>query len=528
VKIALVANAYPPHFIGGAEIAAHRQAVELVGRGHELSCFCTFTDPHRPAYEAGWEDVDGVTVRRLNVPEQRFASEQNFRNPVVEDRFAQFLAARQPHVVHFHNMPGTSLGLFDVCEDHGVPSMITFHDHWGFCLRHTLVRRQESRVCPDWSECHVCLDSALLEGVRIPTFLRTDYIRLKLHKASLFHFPSRYLQDAYGKAHFDMRRAVQHTYGVARDWFEAPLELPPIDRIRAVFVGYFGRHKGPHILLQGLRLLEDRKLLDHWTVELYGHGEMQAELAQTIAERGWGGTVIMRGKADNAAMRSIYAGADLMLNCSLWPENEPVTILEALACGTPVVATRRGGNIELLREGENGWLYEAASPEALADQLEAIAAQPDTLRAMRPQARASVAPRTIASYGDFALEAYRSLELPTTDTLPSIVAVACSDFSKVDTGALWRLSKTGYWAGAEWVLADALHGQAELASVVVVLSLDGQLPRRLVRDLPASTPVIVVGVLGSCPGDFERFEDVLTVRDLAELAGLGVVMLRWV
>jgi glycosyltransferase involved in cell wall biosynthesis len=524
LNITLVANAYPPHFIGGAEIAAHRQAVELVSRGHELSCFCSYTDPAREAYAYSNEVVDGVVVRRVNVPGTKFQAEENFSNPVVESLFADFLRENRPDVVHFHNMPGLSLGLLDVATEQQIPSAITFHDHWGFCLRNTLVRANETRVCPNWDECYVCLGSALMDGVRMPTFLRTNFIRLKLHKASLFHFPSHYLQGAYGKAFFDLGRAKQHTYGVAKDWFESSVSHPAGERIRAVFVGYFGRHKGPHVLMDALQLLQGRKLLDRFEIDFYGHGEMQGELEERIEVQGWRDRVRIRGKADNAAMKRIYAEADLMLNCSMWPENEPVTILEALASGTPVIATTLGGNLELVLPGVNGWLYPPASAEALADILGDLANRGEELRQMRGAARKSVSARTIASYGDFALAAYRDLRVVGPELLPSIVAVACEDFSGVDFGALWNLQRSEYWNCAELTPARGLRGPAEMQAIVAVISLDGTLPATLVENLPQDTPVIVVGELGSKPAGFARFTDVVRVADLDQLRELGRFM----
>lgn len=522
MKIMLVANAYPPHFIGGAEIAAHRQAVELVGRGHELSCFCAYSDPVREAYAYSVENVDGVTVRRVNVPANRFGAEENFANPVVDQLFRDFLAEIAPEVVHFHNLPGLSLGLLDVCEDADLPSMVTFHDHWGFCLRNTLVREGETRVCPDWSECHVCLGSALMDGVRIPTFIRTDFIRLKLHKARLFHFPSQYLQDAYEKAFFDTRRAVRHTYGLSPTWFEPPLPSERSDRIRCAFVGYFGAHKGPQVLMAALELLEARGILSRLQVDLFGHGVMEAELRDWIARRGWEGRVAVRGRVDNAGMAAVYRGADVMLNCSLWPENEPVTILESLASGTPVIATRLGGNIELVRDGENGWLYDPASPEALAAVMERVAGDREKLAAARPRARDSVADKTLKSYGDFALDAYASMRGKRA-VLPSLIAATDIDASS-DFAALWRASKTGYWSRAEWVRAEALHGPAEQAAVVAAIALDGGLPRAF-RDAPLSaTPVVVVGEPRPRGSGLGGREGVMRVEGLDELTSLGDFM----
>ena len=523
MRIALVANAYPPFFIGGAEIAAHRQAIELVARGHELSCFCAVSDDGRRAYAQHIEDVDGVQVTRVNVPGFRFTPRENFANVIVEARFREFLALREPEVVHFHNTSGLSLGLLDVCEAAGLPAMLTLHDHWGFCLRNTLIRPEETRVCPDWDACgQACLTEADYLGLEMPVFMRTDLVRAKLHKATLHHYPSRYLMGAYERAHFDAGRAVQHTYGIQPHWFDGPVDAGPRGEggpIRVAFVAYLSRHKGPQTLLDALALLDAQDLLAGLEVDVYGRGDMEGDMADRIAERGWGGRVRMNGKTDNAAMPAAYRAADVMVNCSLWPENEPLTILEALACGAPVIATAMGGNVELVRDGENGWLFEAGSAEGLAARLAACIGDPAGLRAMRPAARASVAERTIAAYADFALEAYRRLRPVCAGETPSLAAVFCRNFAAMDVDALHLAARTGYFAGLEWMLADALSGPVELGAIKMIISLDGRLDAPASRRLDPTIPVIVMGAARGAA--FDRFIDVREVDDLAALAAVG-------
>jgi glycosyltransferase involved in cell wall biosynthesis len=61
---------------------------------------------------------------------------------------------------------------------------------------------------------------------------------------------------------------------------------------------------------------------------------------------------------------------------SEWYENAPIAALEALACGVPVVASRIGGNPEIVRDGENGLVFEPGDSEGLAERLASLAADP--------------------------------------------------------------------------------------------------------------------------------------------------------
>jgi glycosyltransferase involved in cell wall biosynthesis len=519
MRIALVANAYPPWFIGGAEIAAHRQAVELVRRGHALSCFCAWSNPSQPAYDVTLHEVDGVAVTRINVPGFRFEADRNFANGVVDALFARFLERENPQVAHFHNLPGLSLGLLDVAEAAGAPSMVTFHDHWGFCLRHTLVRAGEARVCPDWDGCEVCLPAADLDGAPLPTFMRTSLVRTKLHKADRFHFPSAYLMAAYGAAGFDLERARRHTYGVAPDWFAGEAARAPRRPLEVAFVAYLGPHKGPDVLLDALERVEAAGRLEALRVGFHGGGALEGEIAARIARQGWEGRVVLHGKRSPGEIMAVFRAADLMVNCSLWPENEPVTLLESLACGTPVVATAMGGNLELVRQGVNGWLTPAGDAQALAARLIALADAPEALAALRPGARASVADRTLGAYADFAEATYAELQPVPAQRLPSIVAVADDPQCPVDGAALKRVARMGAWADAEWLPAEALRGPAERGAVRAVVAFGGALEGEARAAAQGGVPAFAVGrrglaALGGAP-------DLRYVPDLAALAAEG-------
>ena len=68
-------------------------------------------------------------------------------------------------------------------------------------------------------------------------------------------------------------------------------------------------------------------------------------------------------------MAEIYALSDTLVSCSKKPESFGLTLVEALAMNTPVIATRHGGPLDIIREGENGFFFEPQHPEELAAKL---------------------------------------------------------------------------------------------------------------------------------------------------------------
>ena len=124
--------------------------------------------------------------------------------------------------------------------------------------------------------------------------------------------------------------------------------------------------KGYQDLIAGLAILADRPDL---RLSIAGDGPFEAALRQAAADAGLAGRVSLLGRLAPEAMAEWYRAADLLVFGS-WREGCPNVVIEALASGLPVVATRVGGVPELVDE-RSGVLFEPRAPEALAAALRA-------------------------------------------------------------------------------------------------------------------------------------------------------------
>ena len=81
-------------------------------------------------------------------------------------------------------------------------------------------------------------------------------------------------------------------------------------------------------------------------------------------------------------------GAAFMVLPSIWYEGFPRTIVEAFACGLPVIASRLGSMAELVVDGQTGLLFETSNAAELADKIAWANAHPQEMAAMGLRARA--------------------------------------------------------------------------------------------------------------------------------------------
>jgi glycosyltransferase involved in cell wall biosynthesis len=118
-----------------------------------------------------------------------------------------------------------------------------------------------------------------------------------------------------------------------------------------------------------------------------GEGQERPALERQIADLGLGADVSLLGHRED--VRALMPGFDAYVNCSI-SEGISVTILEAMAACVPVVATRVGGNPEIVVDGRNGLLVPARTPSELASAMNRLARAPETREAFGREGRRTV------------------------------------------------------------------------------------------------------------------------------------------
>jgi glycosyltransferase involved in cell wall biosynthesis len=120
-----------------------------------------------------------------------------------------------------------------------------------------------------------------------------------------------------------------------------------------------------------------------------GDGPDLDDVRREATERGLDGRVRFVGPLGRDDVLTLFRAADASLLSSSW-ENFPHTVVEALAVGTPVIATAVGGVPELVRDGSNGLLVPAGDAGALADAIRRLVAEPGLRGRLAERAPGSV------------------------------------------------------------------------------------------------------------------------------------------
>jgi glycosyltransferase involved in cell wall biosynthesis len=374
-KIMICCNVYPPNFIGGAELIAHSQALELKKNGHDVIVFTGDIGEWGKRHSIKSEIYEGLKVFRVRLISQDYQPEYiNFYHEKVENHFKDVLNSFSPDVVHFHNIIGLSLGLFHIAKQRGIKTVLTLHDNWGFCYKNTIIK-DEGEICQDFTRCRECLPYISDENNRgIPIRIRQDIFKITLKDVDEFISPSQYLAKNYNLAGIPEKKMHVIWNGIEVQKFSKISKTPNDKRIRFTFIGYFGKHKGIHVLIDALSYLNNSNL---FTVNLVGKGELMESIKNKVQEMGLKDIVSFWGKIDDIG--DAYRGTDVFILPSIWPENQPVTITEAMASKIPVIASNSGGVPELIEDGKTGYLFEAGNPRDLAQKMSEFILHPETI-----------------------------------------------------------------------------------------------------------------------------------------------------
>lgn len=180
--------------------------------------------------------------------------------------------------------------------------------------------------------------------------------------------------------------------GINLDRF-SPNGLPPSEPFTFLCVARLVEKKGHAHLLEACRELRDRQVpFRCWIV---GKGNLRSQLDSFIRESKLQQQVQLLGAHTQAEVLERFRSAHVsVLPCTTGSDGNkdglPVSVVEALACGLPVITTPMTGIPEVVRNGHNGLLVDDGNPTALADAMESVVRDTELFNRLRAQARSSV------------------------------------------------------------------------------------------------------------------------------------------
>jgi glycosyltransferase involved in cell wall biosynthesis len=402
LRILVVSNLLPPQVVGGAELVSWREIEGLRSHGHTVRGLTAQWGDGKAADPEAEERYSGVTrvpvtpqSRRAGHAFSRRPGNEFASNPPLSQAFETLLADFRPDLVHFHNLNGVSLRLPARARRRGIPLVATLHDAWGICSRSILMKPDGSACAGAESlACIPCLEGARSRRLswhrKALVSTRNWRVGRELCRFARLVFPSHHHLDAYVRAGFPRQRCRVLPNPApdppGRTWTPPPPSEDPA--LRLLYLGSLEHHKAVGLLLKALARLPEP------TVRLVLHGRVKPSqldrLERALRKLGLRDRVRHGGPLAPARVLEAISAADALVVPSRAAEGSSLTILEAMSVGRPVVAARVGGIPELVRDGENGFLFSRGDVGDLRDNIARLASDRENLNRMGQRARASV------------------------------------------------------------------------------------------------------------------------------------------
>ncbi|SDF74739.1 phosphatidylinositol alpha 1,6-mannosyltransferase [Blastococcus aurantiacus] len=365
LKVAVVAETFSPA-VNGVVNSVLRAVDHLAVRGHQAVVVAPSGESYQSRCGA---QVEVVTVPSMRLPRYRRLA---LARPGTE--MASVLARLAPDVVHLASPAVLGAAAGRAARELSIPSVAVFQTDLAAFARLYRVPGGPATAWRVLRSVHGAADLTLAPSTVSAAMLR----RHGIGPVALWARGVDLTQFTPGRRDEDLRR-----------------EWAPGGELVVGVVARLAVEKRLHLLAAVARLPGVRLVV-------VGDGPRAAQLARAMPES------VFLGQRTGAELGRIVASFDLFVHPGA-DETFGQAVQEALAAGVPVVVAASGGPLDLVRHGENGWLWAGDDPAVLAAMVAGLRDDRPSLTAAADRARTSVAHRTWARMGDELIEHYRAV-----------------------------------------------------------------------------------------------------------------------
>ncbi len=444
-KILMINIGSIPESLGGTEFYTHNVSKSLLQRGYDVTILTALDSMALQRYKVLRTKFEGIEVIKIaNSPLHARSFSDHFKDNMIDDLFKEIIQNIKPDLIHFQHVAYLSGNLPEIAHQLHVPSIFTLHDYWYICFRSRLLR-PDCGICPGPSEgarCATCDGESLPNPTavsRSPHLLKfiSHPVTRNLVTNTMAKIPQPVISQARnllfkspkqngqaGSNPAPLLTENKHRYAFFKKQFQYPefvlspshhlkqryeevgyreimvlplgydqiekVKTPPFNgQLKIVFIGNIERHKGVLVVLEELLTLQNN---DRIKINIHGRAKDPTYFAEIKRfARQYPKTTIEfhGGFRSDQDLKRIFSQNHIMVFPSIWEENAPLVVREALLHGVPVVASNLGGVSEVIDDGVNGLLFDPYKQGDLLEKIQHILIEPDVLKSITQGARES-------------------------------------------------------------------------------------------------------------------------------------------
>jgi len=337
---------------GGAEVQFFREK-RIIDKSHNVRVL------------GFGKDKNGKSTTVIKPPRNWYTRriQKIIPNPIIYWKVRKVTKDFEPDIIHLHNNKTYTPSVLLACRDRKV--IKTVHDYSIVCPTGWSVYKDSMKVCSGGigQKCvaHKCLGYKSYISYYQPLFQLRKYLGEVIDK---YIAPSKKLTKYLNYHGYD---AVNIPYPAFEDdGWKVKKDKNNNDTFVILYVGKLSKRKGVDILLKAFAKLE--KQVKNVRLSIVGDGGRKEQLVKKSASMGVTEDVEFKGFVEHSKVSKCYKNADVLVVPSLWMDNFPLVISEAMKNRCPVIGSNRGGIPEMLSNGR-GAVYKAEQPEDLVGKM---------------------------------------------------------------------------------------------------------------------------------------------------------------
>jgi glycosyltransferase involved in cell wall biosynthesis len=318
-------------------------------------------------------------------------------------KIGRLIEDEKPDVLHCHNIyHQLTPSIITAASRVGVPVVLTLHDYKPVCPVYTQL--SNGKICAKCTDGHFeavlkqrCADGSLARSALLWAEARYHALAGSYHRVDKFICPSKFMREAV-VTRFGADKVVHIPNGIDA----SRIDISTRDEGYVLYLGRLSPEKGVETLLR-----THAASGAPWRLMIAGTGPLLADLQRKYP------SAEFRGHLGGIDLEAAIRGAALIVVPSEWHENSPISILEAMAYGKPIVASNIGGIPELVREGKTGLLFDPGNADQLSNKITMLLGNRGLREAFGRNARKIVeVEHSLKAHGSALISLYEALVSP--------------------------------------------------------------------------------------------------------------------
>lgn len=325
--------------------------------------------------EFQYNDIPIIAYKHINDPGPQILY-QSLEDSYITEFANMIFQKEQPDIVHVAHL--IRMGEFlSVAMKMNIPYFITLTDFFFMCPK-GIFMTSKNAPCSGAKQGDSC--KTLCPEID-NEFVKYRYNQAKnfLLSAKKVIAPSIFLASMFQQEFPELDIKIIN-YGINPEKFTRNETLYTNgQRLTFCYAGSHNYHKGVHVLIKAFLHPRVKKA----NLKIYGSGNMESynNLLKKAAQKN--SNIQLCGIYDEKDVGKIFSEVDALIVPSIWHENCPFVIYEALACGVPVIASDVGGITEIINHGRNGFTFPRGDSEGLTKVIRKLKKKPELLNVIK-------------------------------------------------------------------------------------------------------------------------------------------------